>query len=232
MKNYFYQSSKAGIINKGLLAGVLLGFLLVLLGWALAPNINLLSVFSACTILMIYFAAGWFGVSKIQPGIIANAGFFGLLSGTIFATEILLEYAVLPKDNTSWGIIEFSCVFTLYFLSSLAASYRLNSIKNGIRSSILSAMLSSIIWMIFVLVTFYIFKGTTRQELVFKAEGNYQDFSLSGMTDFNSFITEDFFGAVFFHLLLSPLIASILGTAGGWIGITLAKLRKISPSDT
>jgi hypothetical protein len=46
------------------------------------------------------------------------------------------------------------------------------------------------------------------------------------MTDFNAFIVQDFWGAGFFHLLLSPIIASILGSIGGLFGFLFLKLFK------
>jgi hypothetical protein len=87
-------------------------------------------------------------------------------------------------------------------------------------------MLSSVIWLIFVLLTFYLFRGTMRQELVFKAEGNFEDFARSGMKDFNTFVMEDFLGAGFFHLLLSPLFAAIFGGIGSMLGKGIVLLRK------
>jgi hypothetical protein len=153
-------------------------------------------------------------------------GLFGLLAGAIFASEIVLEYALLPKDNTGWGLIEYGIVLFLYFLCGLFVSYLHNSVKHGAIASIASAMLGSIIWLLFVLSVFYIFRGTARQELVFKAEGNFEDFAISGMTDFNTFIMEDFLGAAFFHLLLFPIFAAILGTVGSLLGKGLSHLRK------
>ena len=87
-------------------------------------------------------------------------------------------------------------------------------------------ILSSVIWLIFILGTFYIFRGSARQIQVFTAEGNYADFAQSGMHDFNTFVMEDFFGAGFYHLLLAPILAAILGTLGGLLGKGLAQIRK------
>jgi hypothetical protein len=42
-----------------------------------------------------------------------------------------------------------------------------------------------------------------------------------------TFIMEDFLGGGFFHLLLGPLIAGILASAGGIVGKGLARLRKV-----
>jgi hypothetical protein len=71
---------------------------------------------------------------------------------------------------------------------------------------IVSAILSSVIWLTFTLLIFYIFRGTARQEFVFRVEGNLEDFAKSGMNDFNTFEMEDFFGAGFFSLAFIPFI--------------------------
>jgi hypothetical protein len=51
------------------------------------------------------------------------------------------------------------------------------------------------------------------------------------MNDFNIFIVEDFMGAVFFHSLLGPIVADILGFLGGVVGRFIASLRKKQIAD-
>ena len=46
------------------------------------------------------------------------------------------------------------------------------------------------------------------------------------MSDFDSFIMEDFMGAIFFHLLLGLLAAAVLGVLGGLLGKAFARCRK------
>ena len=38
----------------------------------------------------------------------------GVAAGIVFAMEVCLEYVFLPKDNTSYGLIEFGLVFFIY----------------------------------------------------------------------------------------------------------------------
>ena len=97
---------------------------------------------------------------------------------------------------------------------------------SGVLSAVVAALLSSLIWCIVTLAVFYLFYGSARQTLVFRAEGNYEDFQRSGMSDFNAFIMEDFLGATFFHLLLGPLLASLLGILGGLAGKGIPWLRR------
>jgi hypothetical protein len=207
------------LFQKGFLWGVMLGLALVLLGRFLVPTTDLLSVGAACLVLIVYGLVGYFVSPKIDPDVLVLVGVFGLLAGAVFAGEILLEYVLLPKDNTGWGVIEFGSVLALFFISGLVAAYRSKRMRVGVLASLGTAMLSSLIWLIFILLTFYGFRGTARQGLVFMAEGDYADFARSGMKDFNTFVMEDFLGAGFFHLLLAPLFAAILG----WIGALLGK---------
>jgi hypothetical protein len=212
-------------IQKVFLLGVLLGLILVLLGWILVPAASLISVAGACLILVLYGLTGYFVFPRLSSEVMRTGLVFGLLAGVIFAGEILLEYAVLPNDNTSWGLVEFGSVFVLYFVSGLWAAYRSRSIKSGTLAAVLTAILSSVIWLLCLLLVFYLFRGTLRQELVLKAEGTFEDFARSGMSSFSTFVMEDQLGAGFFHLLLAPLIAAILGATGGVLGMGIAKLR-------
>ena len=220
------ENSSYTLTQKVLLLGILIGFALVILGWILIPTTDLLSIVASCLILCVFGLVNHFGLTRIYPEILHWASIFGLIAGIIFIGEMLLEYIFLPKDNTNWGLIEFGSVFFLYFLSSLWVTYRSDRMRSGILSAVLSAMISALIWLIGILILFYAFRGTDRQAQVFAAEGNYADFAKSGMTDFNAFIMEDFLGAGFFHLLLGPILATILGVIGGLLGKGIAKITK------
>jgi hypothetical protein len=148
-----------------------------------------------------------------------------LAAGVIFMTEILWEYITLPADNSKLGLLEFGSVFALYFLSGLVVAYRTQHLRQGILTATSSTVIGSLIWLSAVLVIFYLLRGSPQQAQVFRAEGNFDDFARSGMTDFNTFIMEDFMGAGFFHLLLGPIVATVLGIVGGLIGKGLARFR-------
>ena len=219
---------QSSTVRNSFVAGIGLGLALVLLGWMLVPTTSIASIAAALKILAIYGVLGYLGaprLSRIHPQILPTAAIIGLLAGIIFTGEIAWEYIALPSNNTSAGPIEFGIVFALYFLSALIVTYRTGQLRQGILTAICGAMIGSLIWLIAVLAIFYIFRGSSQQTQVFRAEGNFEDFARSGMSDFNTFIIEDFMGAGFFHLLLGPIIATILGTAGGLIGKGLARFR-------
>jgi hypothetical protein len=171
------------MVKRGFLFAILAGFVLVLVGWGLYPQISLLGVVGVSLVLLAYAAAGYVGFARIEPGLLRLASVFGL-----------------------------------FFLSALLVTARGKSIKNGLGVAVMTAMLSAVAWLVCVLLVFYLFRGSPRQALVFAAEGNLEDFARSGMSDFNTFMMEDFLGAGFFHLLLAPLVAVLFGTLGGLAG--------------
>ena len=219
----------AGYLQKVLLFGVLIALALVITGRLLVPATSFISLAAASASLMLYGGMAAWGPARLHrrhPAILRAAIPFGLLAGAVFAGEIILEYVLLPSNNSRFGQVEFGMVFGLYFASALVAAVRTCSVKNGVLTSAASAFIASLIWVITVLTVFYVFRGSTQQALVLRAEGDYEDFTRSGMTDFNAFIMEDFMGATFFHLLLGPLAAAGLGVGGGLLGQGIARLQK------
>jgi heme/copper-type cytochrome/quinol oxidase subunit 3 len=220
-------------LQKSLLFGVLVALALVIAGRLFVPATSLISTTAASAILLAYggiAALCPIRLHRRHPEILRWGVLFGLLAGAVFAGEIILEYVLLPTDNRSYGIVEFGAVFALYFASAFASAYRSRSIKNAALTSVTSAFIASLIWVITVLAVFYAFRGSPRQALVLRAEGDYEDFARSGMSDFNTYIMEDFMGAAFFHLLLGLLVAAVLGFFGGVLGktIRLTRLRVAS----
>ena len=206
------------------------GVALCLVGYGvfLTPATSHLSIAAAVTVLLAYAATGWVVIpllSSHYPATLIVAKWAGLAAATVFAAEICLEYLFLPKNNAAWGLVEFSVVLFIYAFAGAWLAFARQNIREAILAGTLSAVVSSIIWCIFILAVFYLFWGTHRQQEVFQAEGDFDDFRRSGMSSFQRFITEDFFGATFFHLLLGPLAASILALAGGGIGKGLAVVR-------
>jgi hypothetical protein len=208
-------------LQKGSLVFVLLDIALVSLGWILIPSTSPISVAAGFAILIVYGLGSYFAprlFGRPKPSIAPIVLVFGLLAGSVFAGEMVLEYILLPADNTTFGLVEFGLVFFLYFLAGLITAYRMKSLRPALLAAMGSAMLSALIWLAAMLIVFYVFRGSPQQTQVFRAEGNYADFARSGMRDFNAFIMEDFLGAGFFHLLLGPVIALLLGAFGGLIG--------------
>ena len=216
-------------LRKSLLCGVMVALVLVIAGRLFAPATSLLSTMAASAILLAY--GGMAALCPIRlyrrhPDILRWAMIFGLLAGAVFAGEIILEYILLPTDNSHYCMVEFGTVFVLYFVTAFVSALRSLSIKNAVLTSVASAFIASLVWVITVLAVFYVFRGSPRQVLVLRAEGNYEDFARSGMSDFNAFIMEDFMGATCFHLLLGLLVAAVLGVLAGLLGKAAARFQK------
>jgi hypothetical protein len=169
----------------------------------------------------------WFsGIETRAPQVIQVGSRTGLVVGVIFVAEMLLEYIVLPSDNSTLGLVEYGSVLAIIFLVSIWITYKTGKFRNGVFTAIVSAMIGSIIWLIAVLAIFYLFYGTQRQIQVFRAEGTYEDFARSGMTNFDAFLMQDFWGAGFFHSILLPVLASILGSIGSLLGVFFVWIYK------
>lgn len=209
--------------------GVVVALALVISGRLLVPGTSLRSTMAASAILLIYGGMAAFYPIRLHrrhPDILRAATLIGLLAGAVFVAEIALEYIFLPADNSRYGRVEFGLVFFLYFASACVSAFRWRSIKNAVLTSAACAFIASLVWAITVLAVFYAFRGSPRQELVLRAEGDYEDFARSGMSDFNAFIMEDFLGAIFFHLSLGLLVAAVLGVLGGLLGKALTRFQK------
>jgi hypothetical protein len=181
-------------------------------------------------ILVVYAVAGWSGppiANRIHPLILRRGNLFGLLAGGVFVIEILLEYWLLPADNTALGLVEYGLVLTLFLIAGLWVAYQTQSWRSGLLAAIWSAVIASLIWFLAVLIVFYLFNGAPQQERIIRAEGNDIDFARSGLANLNAFMMEDFMGAGFYHSLLLPALAAILGSVSAVIGRAAARLRKI-----
>ena len=156
-------------LQKSLLIGVLVALALVIAGRVFVPAASLLSTIAASAILLAYGAMAALCPNRLHrrhPDILRWAMIFGLLAGVAFAGEIILEYILLPTDNSRYGMVEFGTVFVLYFVSAFASALRSVSIKNAVLTSVASAFIASLVWVITVLAVFYAFRGSPRQVLV------------------------------------------------------------------
>jgi hypothetical protein len=201
--------------------GILVAGCLIQFGKILVPGENYNGVFAALLILIIYGYIFWIclpKIDKLNSYILPTVIVAGLLAGLVFTGEIILEYTLLPKDNTLFGLIEFGSVFLTYLISSLYIFLKTKNFGLGVITAIMTSMISNIIWIIVFLTTYYIFYKSPLMNLIYQAEGEYVDFARSGAKNFPVFIMEDYTGAVFYHSLLGPLIALIFGAIGGLIG--------------
>jgi hypothetical protein len=201
------------------------GLALVVYGFAEHPQASLLSVAAAAAVLIGYAALGLTLNSLRSSPDLRASSIAGLAAGVVFAAEILLEYTYLPSSNVVWGYGEFGTVFLIYALVAAWVAWRGLTIGIAVRVAMLAAAISSLIWCLALLSTFYAYEGTSAQAAVLIAEGDPQDFLRSGMSDYRTFLIEDLFGAIFYHLLLGPIIAALLGLISSSPIVVLRRLR-------
>ncbi len=214
------------LVRAALFAGSGIALALVLVSRLMVPDVSLLSLLGGCLLALIYAVLSYFGPARLELGhplVLRISLIAGLAAGAVLGGEILLEYILLPADNTSFGLIEYGGAFLIWLAAGLFVGYKTYRIRYAILAAVSAAMIGLLIWLIVLLATFYVFRGTAIQDKVWAAEGTYQDWARSGMADFNTFVMEDLLGATFFHLLLGPFIASITGAIGGLIGKVIGK---------
>jgi hypothetical protein len=176
-----------------------------------------IGVAAAVGVVLAYGAAGWFAIPALrrgESGVLRVAGVTGLAAGAVYAAEVIAEYAIRPADNTPWGLVEFGLVFALMALAGGILAWRTGRLRPALAGGLWTAFIGPLIWYAVVLTVFYLFRGTAAQEAVLRAEGDYEDFARSGLRDFNVFIMQDFLGAGFYHLLLSPVFGLVMGAVG------------------
>jgi hypothetical protein len=217
-----------------MLIGIALCAFLILYGVWITPDArrlttdNIARTAPALAILCIYALIALLApesMSRKSSLILSNGALFGLIAGVVFAGEIILEYILLPQDNTSLGLVEFGLVFLLFLLCGLWTALSTRRFSTAVLAAVWSALFASLIWFIAVMVVYYAFHGSPQQFLVFQAEGNYLDFQRSGMANFDLFILQDFFGACFFHLLLDPMAAFLFGSIGAGFALAIGRIR-------
>ena len=152
--------------------------------------------------------------ARRRPEIVGWAQRAGLAAAAIYAGEIIAEYALQPADNTAWGLVEFAAVFACFAMAGAGAAARSRAMWPAIQAAVWTAVVATAIWYAVLLAVTYAFRGTAAQAAVFQAEGDFDDFRRSGLSDFRIFAMQDLFGAGFYHLLLSPIFAAVLGALG------------------
>ena len=181
-------------------------------------------------ILTVYASVGYWGAartSRLNPTILRLSLVFGLLATTIYLGVVEIEYVVRFTDagGRTLGIAMVSTLFVLFFLAGVFGGFVTKLARVGVVTAVWCAAIGAIMWFAAVMTTYYAYLGTKQQEHVLFVE-NHDDFVRSGMTDFHAFILQDFMGACFYHLLMTPLFAAILGSAGGWMGKWMKNLME------
>lgn len=214
--------------------GAVITAALVLFSAATTPKffesgtLSWIGVAAAMSIVLAYGAAGYFVIPVLSRGpseILRAAAPAGFAAGGVYAAEIALEYALRPADNTRWGLAEFGAVFVLMGLSGFSLALRTGRLRPALAAGVWTGLIGALIWYAVLLSVTYLFRGEPMQAAVFRAEGDYEDFARSGMSNFNVFVMQDLLGAGVYHLLLSPLFGLLLGAFGALPGLFAHRFR-------
>ncbi len=228
----------ARIVAKAILALAVFDAALVGLGLILTPTTltasrqGWLGVSAALAMLLVYAVLGVAGSSAVErtnPRTLPIAIRFGLAIGCLFVAEMLFEYITLPsrKGNERLGYLEFGGMFLCLLLAGLMGGKASGRVWCGVLAAIWSTIVGSLIWVASLLSTYYAFMGTARQERVLVVDEVLEDFKRSGMSDLRAFVTQDYLGGVFFHLLLGLVAAGILGLLGALAAKLFISTRRI-----
>jgi hypothetical protein len=214
-------------LRRAVLLAALLALLLAGLGFLVYPGAQaawqdcLPGLVAVAIVLAVYAVLGGWGAARLErrdQRLLRLALVCGLVAAAIYAGEIILEYVLLPSDNTPYGLVEFGLVFLSDLVAGLLAALQTRRARNGPLAALGAALISTLLWYVVLLALTYLMKGTAQQAAVFRAEGNLDDFARSGSANFEAWLVQDFFGAGFYHLLLGPIIAVLLGGLGGLVG--------------
>jgi hypothetical protein len=212
--------------GKSLIAIVILDLIMVAFTLFRFPSSGLIHASPVIISLILFGIIIIWSWHRLSP----EARFWGVRLGgvasLILCGEVLLEYIILPIDNSKYGLIEYG-LFLLILIISGALAYRENrSLLHSTQAGLLTGLISSLIWFGVLLLVMNWFWGSSRQAQVFMSEGEGYDFIQSGMASFTTFVVQDYFGAGFFHIILGAILGVFLGFIGGLFGrITQSKVK-------
>ena len=83
-------------------------------------------------------------------------------------------------------MVEFGLVFLSYLTAGFIAALQTRLARNGLLAALGAALISTLLWYIVLLTITYAMKGTPRQAMVFRAEGNLDDFAHNGSANFEA----------------------------------------------
>ena len=222
---------KHPLLPVALSAGVISAYVMIVCAYWRVPGAGKLNALPACAVLTAYLWAAWRIPAWLSPHSTGALHAVAAAASIIFAAEIVLEYALLPKDNSRWGVVEFGAVFALYAVAAAISRARGGTIRAAARDAAYVAVICSLAWFVVVMAMYQAFLGTGRQHGVFLAEGDLDDFrqSFPSGGNFDAFMVEDFMGAGFFHLLLGPALAAVVGVlSASFVSFTIKILGRLS----
>jgi hypothetical protein len=226
--------SSSSALRKSMIAGVGLCALLLVIGLLIFPNAlrlgGITPLLGDSLIFSLYALAGFVGplaVERVKPQALRQGILFGIIVGIWFSADILIGILV-PLDssgNAALGLIEFGGLLVFFLIAGMRGALKTETIGGGVAAAMWTSIIGTLIWFIMLLLTYYLFLGTLQEARSLQSDQVMADFTRSGMTDLRAFIMQDYMGAGFFHMLLSPAVAAVIGGFAGLLIKVRSRLR-------
>ena len=224
--NSIVSPRRGVLLRRFVLAAVLLDGALVLLGLLLYPTSLSQGAWSGVLadllILLLFgglacfgpFAAGRLIESSLQVGLIC-----GLIGGLLLTLDLLSGYLFAPSGQTSQltSLTAYSLFGLLTLAAALVAARRASSFAQGLGAAFWCILAGELVWLLVEFGAYYLLSGTPNGSSFVRGE-MAADFGRSGATDYAGWVMTDFYGAGFFHPLLSLTLGGLLAVVGAGIG--------------
>ncbi len=145
----------AHAVQRSVMVSVVLAAVLVLSGLAIFPasrvewKETLPGLLGVGVVLGAYALLGVRGASHLERTngrLLRIAIGFGLFAASIYAIEIVLEYVLLPRDNTRYGYVEFGLIFLCYLGAGFIAGLTTSRVRSGLNTAMGAALISTLVW--------------------------------------------------------------------------------------
>lgn len=208
------------------LMAILLNVALALLGLLLYPTSMSQGawpgLFADLLILLVFgglaflgpFGAGRLALSSLWLGLIS-----GLIGGLLMTLDLLSGHLFAPTGQVSQltSLTAYGLFALLIFASAFVAARRANDCVSGLGAAFWCIMSGELIWFFVEFSCYYLLGGTPNGSRFVEGEMAV-DFARSGATDYAGWVMADFYGAGFFHPLLSLILGGLLAAAGAGVG--------------
>ena len=189
--------------------------------------LGLLGVAVAQAFCLLLLWRGPVSLRVAAPGAVRAGALIGAVAGGLYALEGLSEYlsASVTHASVMIGRVIVGGLVLANVLAGVLGVRRTGTVRGGVTAAVYCAITEYLVWYPSVLICYYAFHGSGQLDRVWRAEGVYDDFARSGMTDIRAFVLQDFWGAGFFHLVAGLIIAGVFGTLAALLARVLGRRR-------
>ena len=226
---------RQGLFSCVILCLVALDIVLVLSGLIFYPKVihegGLIGAGAAAFMVACYGFLALYSpmrIEKTDARLWKGGAALGILGGLWLGGDLLSNYFIYRDGpaNSRISLIVYSVYLLLMMGTALWAARLTSRIRSGLLAAMWYVIVAQLIWGFVELAGYYSF-GQTQVGLRFIETEMRADFARSSASDFPTFVIGDFFGAMFFHLLLIGLVAGLVfGSTAAGVGKSLAAFQK------